>query len=310
MCPINYGTISTLGLTNESQITIKIITKDSITFSQNQSIPPGAKLTNVPNQFKIVDTTFGYSVLSAKGLAFDVVQQIGTFSIIKLWNYKRSSSKTKDQISEYTFYENYYSENVYNLIPKQITGIRPLELDSTNSSNKSVDPSKDYYLVKTDDLNEKSEEFDYEAGTWNLGSMYLPVKLRPFATKSASFDFTSDFAVGTSVSYTFHHNIKNDWTTNLLIYAGVSSIKVDSAVANDLPTNAYKTTQNITAFSPAIGLYWEKANIQIGFVVGMDFPAGTLQKTWVYRNMPWIGLSAGVSLFKITNNTSSKAGNN
>lgn len=99
--------------------------------------------------------------------------------------------------------------------------------DSKDTVN--IDPTKDYYLVKTEDLIAKSEEFDHKKGAFNIGIMYLPVKLRPFATTSGFFDFTSQVSLGTSFSWTIYQNKINDLTTNLVLFTGISSIKIDSA---------------------------------------------------------------------------------
>jgi len=321
ICPIDYSSLSTLGLTNESQPTINIITSGAQDLVANGAIPSGASITADKKSFQTTDTTFKYAVLSSNGLAFDVIQAIGSFTLIKLWSYKNSLSNNPNQISEFAAYI-VQKPGAPLVILRQISGIRKFtnaEIKNFKSDvndgdnlvkNVSIDPTKDYYLIKTADLTTKSEEFDYKKGTWNIGALYLPVKLRPFAKKPGSFDFVSDFAIGTSVSLTFHQNVRSDWTTNLLLYAGVSSIKVDSAVANNPTDNTYKTSQNITAFSPAIGIYWEKKNLDIGFIAGIDFPAGKLQTTWIYRNKPWIGITVGVSLFKITDNTTQAQGKN
>lgn len=277
----------------------------------------GDSAVHISNDKK--DTSFNYAILSKKGIVFETIQQIGSFTVIKLWKYPNSSQKNSKQISEHARFSYIYDKNVKKMNNfKQIDGIELLT--DLNTSQKDalklnyifaentldsiyVDPSRDYYLVSTEDVNGKSQEFQYKKGAWNVGAMYLPLKLRPFSTSSGFFDFVSDFSVGTSLSFTLKQNLITGLTTNLIFYAGVSSIKVDSAIAADPSNSTFKQSQNITAFSPAIGMYWEKNNIQIGFVVGMDLPSRNLQKTWVYRNMPWIGLSAGITLFKLTNNS-------
>lgn len=69
-------------------------------------------------------------------------------------------------------------------------------------------------------------------------------------------------------------------------------------------------TETIATFSPALGYMWEKHNVQLTLLAGVDLPAGKIQKEWVYRNMPWLGIGVGIGLFKIDNekdnNTKSK----
>ena len=163
-------------------------------------------------------------------------------------------------------------------------------------------------MIKTADLNGKAEDFDYKVDAWNVGAMILPVKIRPFATTSGAFDFSSNVNLGISFSWVMHHNIRNDWTANLLIYLGGSSIKLDSLTAGD--PNFKPTGQLSAAFSPAAGVYWEKKGIQLGIATGMDFLIGGLQKSWVYRGMPWLSLTAGINIFNLSNNSTKGEGTN
>ena len=50
---------------------------------------------------------------------------------------------------------------------------------------------------------------------------------------------------------------------------------------------------------------FEKNGVQLSLLCGVDLPSGNIQKKWVYRNMPWLGLGVGVGLFKINNENKS-----
>jgi hypothetical protein len=312
ICPINYSSLSTIGITNANQLTVNIITTNK-TLSVGERLPANAVSKDNANSIEITDTTFKYTLLSEEGLVFKVIQEIGSFTVIKLWSYGKKPNDS--QKSEYENFSNRASL-VASPIAKKIDGIKKV----TNSevllfaagakitASDYIDPTKDFYLVKTADINSKSEEFDYVKGAWNVGLMYLPIKLRPFARRSGAFDFTSNINLGVSFSSALTQNLKSDFTSNLLLYIGASSIKVDSLIAGD--TSYKQTAQETLAFSPAIGMYWQKKSIQLGFAIGMDFLIGKLQKTWDYRGMPWISLTAGINIFNLTKNTNSAKGTN
>lgn len=317
LCPIDISTISTRPLNEQSSIHFK---ESCIPVEANATITKVGKISSDKTTLTATDTVYNYAVLLSDKLIFNIERQIGTFSIIKLWRYSDPSS---DAISQYQYYKLDTSKQAF--LPEKISTIKKVTLSVPEQknykqtrailSNKNdgndtlveVDPTKNYYLVKTEELMNASEEFDYKQGALNIGIMYLPVKLRPFARESGFFDFTSQLSLGTSVAWTVKQNKRNDLTTNLVLYTGISTIKIDSA-SSGTHDSTYKTAQNIAAFSPALGIYWEKKGIQLGFVIGYDFPASKLQRTWVYRNMPWISITAGINLFNVTANSSNKTG--
>jgi hypothetical protein len=316
MCPIDYGVLSTLGITPTSLATVKQVTSTQ-TLATGQPLPKNALLTGA-NTAMITDTVFLYTIISQSGMAFNMIDQVGSFTVIKLWPYK-SRGKGRVQVSEYDVVKEEintpgsvkkFSARIQK--PRSLTQSQKDTIiakdNSVDTSNLEVDPTKDFYLVRTADLLARSEEFEYKQDSWNVGLMFLPVKVRPFATTSGVFDFTSDINVGTSFSWTVRHDFVHGWNWNLLAYVGLSTVKVDSTISGDPKFTG--PAQNYTTFSPALGMYWEKKNVQLGFAIGMDFLAGPLQKTWVYRGMPWFSIAAGINLFKLTTNTNNKTGKN
>lgn len=320
ICPIDYELfINNGGLSKQKTVKIKL---DTFKIKENDIIQKNAKLISKA-EYLVADTGYNYYNTAQVGYVFDIVGHVGSFTIVKLWRFSNSDDSDADSVlkkSAYGMYE--LNSSSY---PNRISGIRQLaktkegkfdKLDSVTASGISkykkiiIDPSLDYYLVNTELINANTVEFDYKKGAWNLGLMYLPVKLRPFANQSGFFDFTSSFSLGTSVSLVLKHDIRSDITWNLVLYAGVSSIKIDSA-SSGTNDSTYKNIQNISAFTPAVGFYWEKKGIQLGLIVGWDLPARSLQKTWVYRNMPWVGISCGINVFNVTNNSNNnKSGSN
>lgn len=312
LCPIDISILSTQDLLRQKTLdtTIHLIKLTDLTKITNET---GAIIKQNDTSFiKKIDTIYKFSVLSKPGMVFTIERTIGSFTVIKFWSF-RQSKKTKS-ISQYKHYSR--DTNIGNYIPPVISEIKKntvipnIQQNSTSSYDTiNVDPTLDFYLVKTDELMSSSLEFVGKKDTWSLGLMYLPVKVRPFATRSGAFDFTSEFSLGTTFSWTFYHNNISDRTISLIIYTGVSSIKVDSATSGS-NNILYSTNPSIVAFSPAIGLTMIRNGIQLGLAIGIDFPANQLQKTWIYRNMPWISLSAGVNIFNLNQGSSNRAAHN
>jgi len=250
---------------------------------------------------ELIDTLLIKTIMIEKGYAFDVVQEIGSFSIIKFWNLKESKGNSlmadlKDLTAknkgiavdnEFKFEDDYSSFKIDGLVA-DIEGV-------------PTDLTKIYFIVPTKTVVTNSVEFENKNGAWNIGLLVMPVKIRPFATESGQFDFSDGVSVGTTLSWTIYHNFRTDFTHNLLLYVGVSSYTADESKIKEKRED-YK----IATFSPAVGWMWEKKSVQLSLLAGVDFPAGNLQKQWVYRNMPWFGMGLGIGLFKISNDNASK----
>jgi hypothetical protein len=248
-----------------------------------------------------IDTILVKNILIDKGNAFDVVQEIGSFSIIKFWDLKNSHAKSllkKITEPKNTLYrkELQLEDDFKAMKIKGLTAV----IDSVD-----YDLSKTYFIVPTKTLINNSTEFENKGGLWSIGLLVLPIKIRPFATESGQFDISSGFSVGTTFSWTVHHNWETNFTHSFLIYAGISSYKADESKIKE-----EREDYTIATFSPALGWMWEKNNVQLGVLVGIDFPPGALQKKWVYRNQPWVGLGIGIALFKIDNGEQTKSGTN
>lgn len=251
----------------------------------------------------VVDTILVKNLLIEKGNAFNVVQQIGSFSVIKFWDLSNSNGKS-------------LLKKINSTLKKDTTLRKELELDKSFETmkinglaavinNEDYDLSKSYYIVPTKTLINNSTEFENKSGLWNIGLLVLPIKIRPFATESGQFDFSNGFSVGTTFAWTAHHNWQTNFTHSFLLYAGISSYKADETKIKEV-----REDYTIATFSPAIGWMWEKNNVQLGILMGIDFPSGNLQQNWVYRNQPWFGLGVGIALFKINSDTQTKSGTN
>jgi hypothetical protein len=248
----------------------------------------------------IKDTLLIKNILIEKGYAFEVVKEIGSFSIIKFWALEKSTGKSILQTLKSNIINNQTTATDTYDVAKSYTALKINGLVAEDGDNK-IDLTKTYYILPTKTLVSNSVEFDNKNGTWNIGLLVMPVKIRPFATESGQFDFSDGVSVGTTLSWTVHHNFRTNFTHNILLYVGVGSYTADESKIKEKRED-YK----IATFSPAVGWMWEKKSVQLSLLVGIDFPAGNLQKQWVYRNMPWFGMGLGIGLFNISADNSSK----
>ena len=272
----------------------------TVTESKSKLIEVG--LNETPISVKAIsDTSLNYSIEIQSGKAFDIIDQIGSFSIIKFWPQHKASgqgllnaqrNKKRPWPTDALDLNNLKSQLIVkDLIAKQDTIL--------------VDLTRSYYIIPTSSLFAKSTEFENKKDNLNIGLLAMPMKIRPFATESGQFDFTSGLSLGATLNWTMHHNFVTDFSHNLLIFAGASTYTADEGKIKEKRED-YK----ITSFSPAIGYMIEKKKIQLSALIGIDFPSGTLQKNWVYRNKPWFGIGVGIALFNISNTENDQAGLN
>lgn len=298
LCPIDITkSYSKEGLIGANTSTVSIIEKNS--FEEKTDLE--GKLVKLPKVLK--DTILVKNILIDNGSAFNVVQQIGSFSIIKFWKLSESSGKGLLKTLNSKFKTDTISKSEL-IVEKNYANLKITGLLAENQ-NEVIDLSKSYYIVPTKTLINNSTEFENKSGLWNIGLLVLPVKIRPFSTESGQFDFTSGFSVGTTFAWTVHHNWKTNFSHSFLVYGGISSYKADESKIKE-----FREDYTIATFSPALGWMCEKNNVQLGLLVGIDFPAGNLQQKWVYRNQPWFGIGIGIALFKINSDEQTKSGEN
>jgi hypothetical protein len=304
LCPIDitksYGKDGLIG--GNDSITLKI-NIDSIMVKVMVDVDN--KKVEMYTKKAVKDTILIKTILIEKGNAFDIVQQIGSFCVIKFWDL--SESHAKGLIKKLKSHKNKEALESNELELELEKSFEKIKIEGLTAmiDGKDYDLSKTYYLVPTKTLINNSTEFENKNGLWSIGLLVLPIKVRPFATENGQFDFSNGFSVGTTFSWTVHHNWQTNFTHSFLIYAGISSYKADESKIKE-----FREDYTIATFSPALGWMWEKNNVQLGLLMGIDFPAGNLQQNWVYRNQPWFGLGVGIALFKINNEEQTKSGEN
>jgi len=302
LCPIDitksYGKDGLIG--GNDSITLKI-NIDSIMVKVMVDVDN--KKVEMYTKKAVKDTILIKTILIEKGYAFDIVQQIGSFSLVKFWDLK--DSHAEGLIQKLKSHKKKETIQMNDLELEKSFDKMKIEGLTAIIDDKDYDLSKTYYLVPTKTLINNSTEFENKNGLWSIGLLVLPIKVRPFATESGQFDFSNGFSVGTTFSWTVHHNWKTNFTHSFLIYAGISSYKADESKIKET-----REDYTIATFSPALGWMWEKNNVQLGILMGVDFPSGNLQQKWVYRNQPWFGIGVGIAMFKINNEEQTKSGEN
>lgn len=300
VCPIDITkSYSEKGLFKGNSETIMIKEDSSVI----QSIENLTNKKVSTKQYRI-DTLLLKGISIEGSYAFNIIKQVGSFTIIKFWDLSSATAKslikelkshnsTNSATRKLQIEEDYGRWTVKGLVAK------------VDADTVDIDLSKAYYILPTSVLLKNSTEFEDKTNTWNIGILALPIKIRPFATEKGQFDFTSGYSFGTTLAWTLHHNWKTNFTHNVLIYAGISSYTADSIKIKE-KRDDYK----IPTFSPGIGWMWERKNVQLSLLMGIDFPSGNLQKNWVYRNKPWFGIGIGIGLFKIDSQASAEIGKN
>ncbi len=313
LCPIDLSkTYSREGLLSANKETISIF-KDTVLIELKDNLLQTSNGQNsiIANKGDILreiktDTVLTRTLMIDPDFAFDVIAKIGSYSIIEFWQIeKQKNIGLFEYLSRNKSLSTGSDSSVLDMSDQTVKGLTLERNTGTEGEKLVLDLSKSAYILPTSQLMRSSKEFVNKNGVFNLGILFLPVKIRPFATESGQFDFSDGFSLGTTFSLTYHHNWVNDFTHNLLLYLGTSNFTLDSSKIKEV-RDEYK----ISAFSPAIGYMMQKNQIQISLLVGIDFPSGSVQKNWVYRNQPWIGVGLGFGLFKLSDSANSQKGDN
>lgn len=300
-CPVDpLKEILRGGLFRENSETILINDYEDIKVSVKASQDINGNPISIKDTavIKHSDTILLVSIPLKQGVAFDVVKTIGKYSIIRLWprNLKETIvADLHELVDALKSDSNKLSVNGVLGTLKSVAG----------SSQKDIELAGFDFIVPTSILLNNSIEFEHKMYQWNIGVLAMPVKLRPFATESGQFEFLDGVSFGTTFAWTCAQNRVTGRTASMFLYAGLSSFTVDESKIKEVRDD-YK----LTTFSPGVGFLVEKNKIQLSLMTGFDFPAGKIQQKWVYRNMPWVSIGLGFSLFKISNDESPQTGTN
>jgi hypothetical protein len=155
---------------------------------------------------------------------------------------------------------------------------------------------KMYFLMPSVDFDRFCEK-PVSRNSFAVGIPTIPAKLRfgngGTGDEPRYFRFEGNVSLGLSAGYkrSFGEDFKNAF--NVLAGFTVASVPVDPSTTQDKVTSS----TNAASFSPHIGLVFEVEKFQIGLYTGLDFLDGELNKYWVYRHQPWLGIGIGYSIF-------------
>lgn len=144
---------------------------------------------------------------------------------------------------------------------------------------------------------------------FTASGLIIPIKYR-FKDKSENIpeEFTvsanANLFLGFSMGKTsFHYrekvdNLSNTWKFTFGVFAGASSIKLNST---NTSTSSAPLTSEITkgAASTGLGLCFSFNKINLGAFYGYDYAFGDDSEKWDYNKKPWIGIAVGYSIFNL-----------
>lgn len=153
LCPIDitksYNKEGLLKANNET-----ILIKDSVILVKAKD--ESNKETNIKKT--ISDTILVKTIFIEKGYAFDIVQQIGSYSIIKFWGLKESTAK--GMYHTLTHKKDTLKYEKLNLKENHEDKLNIDGLVAVLPDEKKIDLSKTYYILPTKSLENNSVEFE------------------------------------------------------------------------------------------------------------------------------------------------------
>lgn len=178
---------------------------------------------------------------------------------------------------------------------------------NSNSSGKSIKTSPKYFFISNAmmEYTVLVEDVKRSSG-FVFGPLIVPIKMR-FGSfrgdpkeRRTYFDLTADVNLGLAAGHKWAFVRKgNNRPFELAALGGVS---ITSITMNADNTQNFLTNENkISALTLTAAGVFIKDQFQIGVMVGMDFPSGEVGKKWIYRDMPWVGIGLGVTLFQNNN---------
>ncbi|MDB5229669.1 MAG: hypothetical protein JWN76_474 [Chitinophagaceae bacterium] len=165
-------------------------------------------------------------------------------------------------------------------------------INSTNTGGEA------YYCVKANEFTDKFVKKHYRIllynAKWNIGTLIVPVKIRP-AVDGAAKDFTTDVGVGASLGLSARISHYNPHYLSIVGFFGPSAVNVDS-----VSTKGYekKPGTKWISLTGGMGVILELGAFQVGYVLGRDFIGGQNGKNYIYNNKPWHSFGIGYQFVK------------
>ncbi len=158
-----------------------------------------------------------------------------------------------------------------------------------------------YFIINRADFESRCEE-KIPKNQFTLGAMTLPIKMRfgqkdNNGTNKSYSSFTGNLSLG--LSFGLKHNYNKSFAINYLTGFSLSSIPVSAETTDSFVTNE----TNQAAVTWHLGVLAEINNFQVGVFTGIDYLSGKINKEWVYKNRPWLGVGIGFSFFNAKKTT-------
>lgn len=124
----------------------------------------------------------------------------------------------------------------------------------------------------------------------SLGTITIPIKIRPKLQQISPLDYTTDVSIGGSVGAKTRISRYHPYYFNLVAVFGATTINIDSATTHGY---ANGLDSKLAAFTPAIGGIIELDKFQIGIVTGCDIASGQIGQNWIYSGRIWWSFGIG-----------------
>ena len=176
-------------------------------------------------------------------------------------------------------------------------------LKDSQNANSSGNKEKNlrYFRISRADFDIRCEE-KLPPNQFSVGATTLPIKVRfgeknQDGTNKSYTTFSGNISVG--MSFGLKHNYNKTFAINYLGGFSLSSIPVSAET-----TNSYVDEEtNQAALTWHLGILAEINNFQIGVFTGIDYLSGKINKEWIYKDKPWLGVGIGFSFFNAKKTT-------
>ncbi len=186
------------------------------------------------------------------------------------------------------------------------THIRFLKYSNPNSFNyrtyyaipdaKGVETRIHYFKVRTDDVKNYAEEYDFFGRQLIFGVINFPFKIRGIVGNKV--DFSGAFNIGAAVGLKTRKYSYEKWSNIWLLGVGIANVDLD---ASSVSMNAEEldSANNFSALSISFGHMWEYEKVQLGIFIGWDRISRLNHDRfdWDYQNKPWLSIGLGYSIF-------------
>ncbi|RYY52703.1 MAG: hypothetical protein EOO09_20590 [Chitinophagaceae bacterium] len=142
----------------------------------------------------------------------------------------------------------------------------------------------------------------WRSAAFTIGLVTMPTKLR----LGRNFDFQGNLSLGTTAGIKHRLSRYSPNYVNYLFGASLTGVSLDSF--NTKGRIAGQPLNNVTVFSPSLGIVFEFGKAQAGIFYGWDLLNKSTQSRygWIYNRKPWLSIGFGFSIFSVDSKSSSQ----